>query len=383
MGLSIRDKGQILALSGGHLINDWYMNFIPVLLPFLVQSGIPVGKGSLLITVFTVTSSILQPIFGYMVDRTPNSRMVYLGTLLMAVLLCLTGLIDNYALLFAAVSLAGIGTAFFHPQASAKVAAISTANRASAQAFFITSGNIGWALAPLVIVPFVSAFGLKSTPFLVIPGVFAALLLRLTLSSQPSKVSMFRLSTDGTVRGNIGKLAILISVVACRSLVYFGMVAFLPIYLQYKGVSVVAGSRYLFIMLLTGAFGGLVGGYVSDKWSRKGVICISLLLAGLMFILFIHSSGIAGYFLIGLAGAFLLSSFSVTVVLAHGILKGKAAFASGIMLGFGTGIGGLGVGIFGHFANGTDIVPVISILSMLPILAGLMALFLCTEKRES
>ena len=94
------------------------MNYIQTLLPFLVMSGLAVSRAAFLISIFTITSSILQPIFGYLVDQKNQRWMLYVGTAWMAILLGLIGIIKNYFLLAFVVALAGLGTAAFHPQAS-------------------------------------------------------------------------------------------------------------------------------------------------------------------------------------------------------------------------------------------------------------------------
>ncbi|WP_434564407.1 hypothetical protein PQ690_09665 [Thermoanaerobacterium thermosaccharolyticum] len=52
------------------------------------------------------------------------------------------------------------------------------------------------------------------------------------------------------------------------------------------------------------------------------------------------------YTMLILAGTMLLTSFSITTILAQSLLSKNAVMASGLALGFGKGIGGLGVGLF-------------------------------------
>jgi hypothetical protein len=63
------NAGSIVSICLAHLCNDWYMNYLQSLLPFLVAAGLGVSKGAFLISAFTVTSSLLQPISGYLVDQ--------------------------------------------------------------------------------------------------------------------------------------------------------------------------------------------------------------------------------------------------------------------------------------------------------------------------
>ncbi|MHB8919360.1 MAG: MFS transporter, partial [Desulfocucumaceae bacterium] len=65
---------------------------------------------------------------------------------------------------------------------------------------------------------------------------------------------------------------------------------------------------------------------------------------------------------------------SVTIVVAQELISKNSAVASGLMLGFGIGTGGLGVGLVGLLAEYRGIVFVINLLVLLPLLAGLLGL---------
>ena len=368
------DKGKIFSISIAHLFNDWYMNYIQTLLPFMVVGGLSVGKGAFLVSAFMMTSSLLQPVFGYLVDQKNQRWMVYAGTLWMAILMCLIGVLKNYYLLIFTVTLAGLGTAAFHPQASAMIASVSGERKGFIQSLFVAAGNVGWALTPLMVVPFASAYGLESTPLFVLPGIIVAILLWFTAPKYSVKKPSIAPPLMPVLRRHGFELAKVMLVVACRSLAYFGLVSFLPLYLRQKNISLVAGSRLLFVMLFAGAIGGLAGGYLSDTFGRKTVIVLSLIAASPLFYFFLGTEGLWGYVILALAGASLLASFSVTVVAAQEIISNNAAMAAGLMLGFGIGIGGLGVGLVGLLAEHKGLTYAIHFLVWLPLFAGLLAL---------
>lgn len=367
-------RGKILSISIAHLFNDWYMNYIQTLLPFMVAAGLGISRGAFLISAFTVTSSLFQPVSGYLVDQKSQRWMVYVGTLWMAVLISLVGVLQTYPLLVLTVALAGLGTAAFHPQASAMVATASGDRKGFFQAIFMAAGNIGWALTPLMVVPFTQVYGLKLTPLFVLPGVLVAVLLWFTAPSVPDGAKAAPPPLWPVLRAAWSELTKVMLVVTCRSLAYFGLVSFLPLYLQHENISLLAGSRLLFLMLFSGAVGGLVGGYLSDLFGRKAVIVGSLVMASPLFYLFLGASGPFSYLLLSLAGACLLASFSVTVVVTQEVISKNAAMAAGLMLGFGIGMGGLGVGLVGLLAEQAGIVYTIHMLIWLPLLAGLFGL---------
>ena len=73
-------KNTILSIAVAHTCNDMYMNLIPVLMPFLVAAGFGVEVVAFAISVFTFTSSLVQPVLGYLVDRKNQRWMMYVGT---------------------------------------------------------------------------------------------------------------------------------------------------------------------------------------------------------------------------------------------------------------------------------------------------------------
>ncbi len=373
MAINTVQKGKILSLAIAHMLNDWYMNFIQTLLPFIVALGMGVSKAAFLISAFTTTASILQPVFGYLVDQKNQRWMVYVGTIWMAVLLSLIGMTSNYYLLLVLAALAGLGTAAFHPQAAAMVSAVSGARKGFFQSIFIAGGNVGWALTPLMVIPLIKTYGMEITPVFAVPGMLVAILLWFTAP----RISAVKKTDSGPLipvsLTSWFELVKVVLIVACRSLTYFGLIAFLPLYLQTQNISIVASSHFLFIMLFAGAIGGVFGGHLSDKLGRKTVIGASLILSTPCFYLFLQNSGFAMYIFLTLAGAALLASFSVTVVLAQEIINKNAAMASGLTLGFGIGMGGLGVGIIGVIIEHMGISYGINLLVWLPLLAGLLA----------
>ncbi len=374
------NASKLALMTSAHAVNDWYSNFIQILVPFFVSAGLGIAKSSFLVSAFTLTSAVMQPVSGYLVDTRNLRRLVHVGTLWMGVLLCFSVLSGNYTLTLILVSLSGLGTAAFHPQASAIVASISGSQKGTYQSIFVAGGNVGLALTPLLLVPFVENFGLESLPWLAIPAVVMSVLLW-TGTPRPEQRKKGDTAPLGeALRRSRGELLKLVSVVSARSLAYFGFVTFLPLYFVSHSIELSAGSILIFVMLSAGAFGGIVGGMISDRIGRKPVIVGSLLLASPMFVLFLVSSGIISYILLFLAGSMLLSSFSVTVVSAQELIGKNAATASGLMLGFGVGIGGMGVGLLGVIADNFGVDTTIGILIFLPLVAGLFATLLKKPK---
>lgn len=365
-------------LSIAHILNDMYSNYLPALLPFLALSlGINATKAAILVSVFSMTSYFVQPFFGYFLDRQGIRWFVHIGTLWMAVLLSLTGLINNFSLLVIIVGLAGLGTAAFHPQASTMVSVLSGDKKAVLLSFFIACGNIGFALSLLIFPPFFKNFGLESTTYTVLPGLVVAILLYFfaptadALKGNPTKLKDVFHSISLASK----KLLVIVSVISLRTLAYFGLLTIFPLYFSSK-ILLISWNNLMFIMLFCGAIGGIIGGYLSDRFGRKRLIVSSLILTTPLLFGFFCTSGLISTILLALAGASLLSSFSVTVVAAQEAIPNNKSLAAGISMGFSVGLGSLAIIPIGRIGDIYGLSTAIIILFSIPIVAGLLALLM-------
>ena len=371
---------KIGVLSLAHMLNDLYSNYLPQLFPFLVvlSPGFTATRATIMVSAFTFTSSMVQPLFGYFLDRKGKRWLVHVGTLWMAVMLSLTGWVENYWLMVLLAALAGLGTAAFHPQASTMVNVLSGDYKAVMLSFFVAFGNVGFALGPLLLVPLFEAYGLKATAVTVIPGVFVAVLLyffapsNTDLSGSVPELSAVIRSLKASTR----ELTAIIGVIAIRSLSYSGMLAIMPLYFKSQHLSNIAASHLLTIMLFAGAVGGLMGGFLSDYYGRKQLVVGSLVMSTPLFFVFFYTHGAWSMLFLALAGAALLSSFSVTVVAAQEAIPDNKALAAGLTMGFAGGIGGLAVILIGRVGDRWGLEAAIFILFLLPLIAGLVGLLM-------
>jgi MFS transporter, FSR family, fosmidomycin resistance protein len=171
-------------------------------------------------------------------------------------------------------------------------------------------------------------------------------------------------------------MATITGFVCIRGWVYIGMITFLPLYLVSQGMALEMASLHLFILLLFGAIGGLIGGWASDKYGRKPVLVWSMLLCTPLLYLALSSQGFAEWALMAMAGMALLASFSPATLIAQDLIPRNQGMASGIIQGFAMGLGGLGVTITGMIADSSGIAAGAFSLVLLLIVGLLFALAL-------
>jgi FSR family fosmidomycin resistance protein-like MFS transporter len=374
------DRRAMAILSAGHLFTDVAQGSIPALLPFLIaRDHLSYAAASALVLAATVSSSVIQPLFGHLSDRQSLPWLMPLGPALGGLGVALVGLAPSYGLVFAAVVLSGLGVAAFHPEGSRFANYVSGTRRASGMSLFSVGGNIGFALGPVIVTPLVLAFGLRGTPLVLIPtGLMALVLLRELprLKGFRSDVANGRVVRERH-REAWGAFAVLGGVIALRSFVYFGLVTFIPLYyVADLHTAKATGNAALAAMLLGGAAGTLVGGPLADRFGRRAVLVGSMLTLPPLIAAFLLSGPALGVVFAALAGAATIATFAVTIVMGQEYLPGRLGVSAGVTIGLSIGLGGVGAPLLGLLADAHGLRAVFEVVAGLPLLALVLTLAL-------
>jgi len=379
MKSQLSDRSILATFTAGHIVDDIYMNALPPFLPVLISgSGLSYASAGLLVTFFTLTSSVSQPFLGYAIDRYRARWISALGLIWAGIFVGLMGMAKSYGMLLTLATLAGLGPAMFHPHALSVVSGLSTGAKGRIMSVFIIGGNIGFAISPVLIGALTSSsLGQGGMLYMAIPGILMGSLIW-KLSSGMSTGSIqemhaFRLS-------DLTPAVILIMVAVLRSWVYFSVLSYLPSYFVQGGSSVLRSNSLLSIMLLAGVAGQFIGGTLSDRFGRKHVTLASLLLAAPLLYAFLHSTGPAALAFLFCFGFSVMASFSVTMVMMHEIMHRHIGIASGIMIGFALGLGGIGVMITGLIADSFGLFTALNTLVMVLVVAAIMTNFVPGQK---
>ena len=367
------DRRAMATLSAGHLLTDIAQGSVPALLPFLIVARhLNYASAAALVLAATISSSIIQPLFGHISDRRSLPWLMPLGPALGGLGIALAGITPTYALTFAAIVLSGLGVAAFHPEGSRFANYVSGARRASGMSLFSVGGNIGFALGPVLVTPLVLVFGLHGTLFLLIP----TWLMAAVLVAEMPRLRGFRTDVvSGRVRRGDepeawGAFAVLAGVIALRSFVYFGLVTFIPLYyVADLHAGKAAGNAALAAMLLGGAAGTLIGGPLADRFGRRTVLVGSMLVLPPLVIAFLLSGPVLGVVFAALAGAATIATFAVTIVMGQELLPGRLGVAAGVTIGLSIGLGGVGAPLLGLLADAHGLRATFEVIAALPVLA--------------
>lgn len=257
------DRRGVLLLSGAHMAHDVYPAFLGVLLPLLIDElDISLAVAGILASTIRWTTS-LQPFFGHWADRSDTRYWVILTPALTASCMSLLGIAPNTAAVVALLLLAGLSHAAFHPAGGALATRASGTEWGKGTSYFMTGGEIGRVIGPLLIAGVVGAWGLRASPAAVIPGLLASLVLwrrfgsqtALALKPKPPARIMTALRSGRT------NLLLLSGAVVFRSFANVAIVIYYPTYATREGATLFVAAAALAIYELGAVAGTLTGGH--------------------------------------------------------------------------------------------------------------------------
>ncbi|MGQ0568869.1 MAG: MFS transporter [Armatimonadota bacterium] len=372
-------SGALSWLMVAHFTNDLYVNYLPALLPLLADvHRMNLGQAGLLISISTITGSLLQPVFGYVADSARLRVIAPVGLTCVALGSAALGVAPSYFWLAVVTALHGVGMAAFHPPSAGFVHQLSGDRKGTRMATYVMAGQAGQALSPLC-AAFVAVHAglpwvaLTAAPALLVSVVLVRLVPWHWRTAHPSGSWA---GLRDALRQNRGGLARLIGLIMSRSTLVHCMLALLPFLFRARGAPATEGAAALTAMVFSGALGGMVGGFLSDRFGRRLVLFVSFAIATPLFLAAIMSTGPATIIFLALGGGALLGSSSVVTVEAQSLLPAHASMAAGLMMGVGMGIGGLLVGPVSALAQAFGIIPVLTVVSLLPLPGSLLTLSL-------
>jgi FSR family fosmidomycin resistance protein-like MFS transporter len=380
------DVRLICLLSLGHMVVDINQGALPALLPFLKEAhSLSYAAIGTLVLVTNVTSSVIQPVFGFFSDRQARRWMLPLSVLLAGLGMSLAGVAHDYGSLLVLLVLMGIGVASFHPEAYRTAGSVAGAKRATAISWFSVGGNAGSSFGPPIMVALIAWFGLRGSLGLLLPaaamaGLFLWALPHIRFAQSRAAKSQ---ADVGERKSMPGAILLLILVVALRSWAQLGFTTFLPFYyVEYLRSDPHAVGLPLFVFLGVGVIGTVIGGPLADRWGARRFMMYGFLAASPLGALFLVTKGILALVFLGLFGGVLISTFTISVVLGQYYLPGNTGLASGLIVGFAIGTGGLAVTFLGWVADHYGLLVVLWIAALMPLACFAAAAFLPVPRTE-
>lgn len=377
----------LLALSGAHLLNDLIASMIPAMYPLFKQAyQLDFTQIGLITLAFHVTSSLLQPVLGYVTDQKPWAYAMVAG--MTSTLIGVVGLAaaNNYAMVLVSVALVGLGSAVFHPEATRMARHAAAGHQGFAQGIFQIGGHAGYAAGPLLAAMVVVPRGQASLAWMSVVALLAMVLMAWTgaryvqmRSAQIAEADTRAATTPAPgVTGWPVLLAMMVLVVLLLSKAAY-TAAFTSYYTFYLierfGVTVQLSQVMLFLYLVVGAFGVIVGGMVGDRAGRRRVIWISILGSLPFAILLPYADLFWTGVLSILISLVMASAFSSILIYAIDLVPHRVGLVGGMFYGLSFGLGGLLAAALGLLADQIGIIAVFKLCAWVPAL-GLITFLL-------
>ena len=371
-------------LSSGHLATDFAGGALPALLPYLVDEfDLSYTLAGLTMLAWAFSSSVVQPAFGLLSDRRGALWLLPAGLAAGGIGIGLAAVAPSYWTMLLLVTLSGLGTAAYHPEGTKFAAYVSGHRRATGMSLFSIGGNIGYAVGPLVATALVVAFGLGGGLLLALPPLaIAALLLAASpylRGFAPDRAAARAAAGEDRPRA----MALLLVIVTLRSVAWFGLLAFVPLWEVANGRSEAYGNHVLAAMLLVGGIGTLAAGPLADRIGRRPVLTASVVAVAPLLAVYILVGGLLGAAALALVGVCVIGTFGITMVMSQEYLPRHIGLASGLSIGLSIGLGGVAPLALGVLADTVDLETALWVCVAAPVAASVLCLRLPGSRQRT
>ncbi|HNY42737.1 MAG TPA: MFS transporter [Bryobacteraceae bacterium] len=360
----------LVLLSFAHFFVDLHGGALGIFQPLLVgKLHLSFTQAGLLGGLLVFSSSVTQPIYGYLSDRIRTRMFTVLAPGAAALLLTGLSLAPSFAWALVIAFLGGAAVSAFHPQGASWAAAGFKTRKGQWMAVFISAGTLGMALSPSFYSISIDKLGFDRLLWTTLPALAFSLLLLFTL--RPPDGRRASQSFDSTALKSAAKpLTYLFLAVFCRSAVQVCFAQFLALYLNTQlNLPLSVAATVLTFYLTAGAIGGFLGGRLADRFGARRVIMASFLFSVPFMAAFFHTSGLLSYAMLALGGFVLLFTIPVNVVVAQELVPSQSGAVSALMMGFAWGMAGMVfIPLTGYISDRTSLGFALELLLVFPLI---------------
>lgn len=378
----------LIILGLTHLLNDLMQSLIPASYPILKEAyALDFVQIGIITMTFQIAGAMLQPIIGMVTDRHPAPYSPVVG-----MMFTLSGLVSlafahSYPVILVSVTLIGIGSSIFHPEATRMARYAAGGRQGLAQGIFQVGGQAGGALGPVFAALIIVPWGQPSLAWFAVTALFAMMLLTWIGSKQRLIREEFTAlraasSKKGAQSVQHAPLTIWIGLFVLTFLMFTknayseSFRSFYTFYLIERfGLSIPSAQLMLFVFLLAAAVGVLIGGIIGDRIGRYRIIWISVLGPLPLTLILPYADLFWTGVLTIMINLIMASAFASILIYAMDLLPNRIGLIGGLFYGLNFGLGGIAAALLGVLADSYGVERVYQICSFLP-LAGLLAWFL-------
>lgn len=357
---SFRD---VWVITLGHALTHWYPATFYLLMPIIGKElGLTFSQIGLIMTCQYIAGAISNVPGGMLVDTVGKKGLLMaLSLFWVGFPYLLMGFTHSYLMLLVCVSLVGVGNNLWHPTAIPLLARRYPERKGYVLSLHGMGGNVGDALAPLVIGALLVTFTWREIVVMnVVPGVVIALLILVWMgtlrmgakSKKPAPQSEGQSMQEYAkgLRGLMRNRSLIFLTVGSsfRSMTQTTLLTFLPVFLAYEmGYSTLWVGASMFVLQAAGFAATPIAGHLSDKVGRRRILSMSMgmsaaVLAAMAFAgkspLFVLFVAVLGFFL-----------YAVRPVLQAWLLDATPSNMGGTSIG----------ALFGMQAAGSSVGPIL------------------------
>jgi len=312
---------ELWLITVGHGLTHWYPATFYLLLPLIGNElGLSYSQIGLIMTCQYTAAAVANVPGGVLVD-TVGRKGLLMGISLFWVGFpyLLIGFTHSYVMLLICIALVGFGNSLWHPTAIPTLGQRYPERKGLVLSLHGMGGNVGDAIAPLVIGAALAVFSWREVAVLnVAPGLVVALLIFAMLGSL--RLGAKKTQGDGQSLGDYlaglkillrNRALILLSVGSSfRTMTQSALLTFLPVYLaRDMGYSPVWVGACLFALQAAGFAAAPVAGHLSDRMGRKQILMGSMLTSAAVLVMMAFAGGSPVFiFLIAVLGFFLYAT---------------------------------------------------------------------------
>jgi len=380
------DVRSMALLSSAHMADDINQSFLPAMLPFFIKDlSFSHWQVSLLILAQGLSSSVVQPLIGYLADTISMPWLIAIGIVLAGGGIAALGFLTSLPLMFLAALISGLGVAMFHPEAARFANYVAGDKKASGMRWFTVGGNAGFAIGPIFAPVFLALWGLHGSFVTAIPVVIIGALVLRDLPRLRTFIPDHATRRKGNGTDNWPAFSLLSVFVIVRSMAYFGFIGFTALYVvEALHAEPWVGDWTLGAFTLAGIAGTLTGGPVADRVGRKPVLLWSTGLTVVLTIplVLLHAPLWVVVPAVAVIGFIFYTSQAPMIVLGQEFLPNRLGLASGVTLGLAVSLGGVFSPMLGLIADHVGIGGALLAAAALAAIAFLVGLWLPSEARN-
>lgn len=346
-----------------------------------VSIGLTNAQVGIALLLYNVGSALSQPFFGVLIDRYGPRWFVVGGMVWMIALYSLAAVASDWIAL-AAITLAGFGSGAVHPSGTKVASETSDVARTQATGVFFAAGQTGLFIGPILAGLLLEAFGRPGYLILPVLALSAVIAGWRYVKNDSAPQVQAEIDDSQPVAKDSGRpinsrtVIPLTVIIVTISTIGIATINFAPKLFTEMGYEPIYVGLTAGLFMMGSAAGGIVGGTIGDRMGQRVAIFAGMIGAILPLYLYIPAGDPWRFALLLLSGFFAGMPHSVLVIITQGLIPGRRAFASGLILGLMFFSGAVGSYLVGLLADEIGLARALQALMFLPIIAATATLFL-------